>query len=391
VTTRIALVMQGYHRGWGVPSVARWLRQSLEDTGDYVVDIHDLATSRDDTLSRRVSAPATWARQSLRKACETDVRLTHWGANAVELEPMRYRPRAELTRALRAYDLIQVVSGGPALAAAVVGSGPPVALQVATRANWERPSQAVGQRAALRRWRRAMTTLTSRQERSAIRAADVVLVENDAMLSWALALGRRRVIKAPPGVDVDFFTPPSDGWAAERYVLSVCRLDDRRKGLERLLRGYELLAADLVAPPPLVLACRGALPAALSNLIIELGLSNVVSVRSDVSRADLPNLYRSASLYLQASYEEGLGMSVLEAMASGLPVVCTDTAGTKPTFLRYWRIECQTCCTCRARRWPLRRGGAQSRSFRTRRPYHDSPKHMDGSDRAEAEDHHLAR
>lgn len=333
MTTRIALVMQGYHHGGGVPSVARWLRRGLEGTGDYVVDVHDLATSHSDGLSRRVSAPGTWARRSLKADCATEDRVVHWGANAVELEPMRYRPRAELTRVLRSYDLIQVVAGGPAVAMSVVGSGPPVALQTATLASWERQSQLDSQPAGLRRWRRAMTAMTSRSERSALRAVDVVLVENDAMMSSVLALGQKRTVKAPPGVDVGFFTPSSDGWAAGGYILSVCRLDDHRKGLERLIRGYGRLASDMNVAPDLILAGRGALPEALSSLIVELGLSPVVSVRPDVDPSDLLGLYRGASLYLQASYEEGLGIAVLEAMASGLPVVCTDTAGTAETVL----------------------------------------------------------
>lgn len=69
----------------------------------------------------------------------------------------------------------------------------------------------------------------------------------------------------------------------------------------------------------------------LKRLIDELGLIERVDVRSDVPEAELPSLYREASVYLQASHEEGLGISVIEAMASGLPVVCTETAGTRET------------------------------------------------------------
>ena len=53
----------------------------------------------------------------------------------------------------------------------------------------------------------------------------------------------------------------------------------------------------------------------------------------DISDSELPGLYRGASVYLQTSYEEGLGMSVLEAMACGVPVVSTETAGTKETVI----------------------------------------------------------
>ena len=116
---RIALVTQGFCIGGGVSTVARWLRSGLESTGNYSVDIHDLATSSKDAMSRRLARPKTWLRRSLRWLSDSDDGLQHWGANAVEVELMRYRPRVELTRTLRSYDLIQVVNGGPALAAAV--------------------------------------------------------------------------------------------------------------------------------------------------------------------------------------------------------------------------------------------------------------------------------
>ena len=103
-------------RDWGgVPNVARWLRGGLEAVSGYEVDIHDLATSRQDLNSRRCLRPETWFAGSLKGPFNQIADAQPWGANWVEFEPMRYRPRRELTRVLRSYDLIQVVAGGPAL------------------------------------------------------------------------------------------------------------------------------------------------------------------------------------------------------------------------------------------------------------------------------------
>jgi glycosyltransferase involved in cell wall biosynthesis len=244
---------------------------------------------------------------------------------------MRYRPRVELTRTLRSYDLIQVVNGEPALAAAVTRAGIPVVLQVATTAAWERESQLAGQARAALTWRQGMTALTSRVERSALHDVDMVLVENDAMLEHVRSLGQRNVVKAPPGLDTDRFTLGLGGWRSNGYLLSVCRFGDERKGLDRMVLAYgEMVRAD-ARVPDLVLAGLGVLAPRTEQIVWSLGLSSRVHVRSGVGASELVRLYQGASVFLQTSHEEGLGMSVLEAMACGLPVVCTDTAGTRET------------------------------------------------------------
>ena len=45
---------------------------------------------------------------------------------------------------------------------------------------------------------------------------------------------------------------------------------------------------------------------------------------SDISDAELANLYRASDVYAHASVLEGFGLTVLEAMSSGLPVVCYE-------------------------------------------------------------------
>lgn len=330
---RVALVTHGLHHRGGISAVTEWLRTGLESLGGYTVDVHDLATSSRDAISRRLVVPSSWTRRTLRQACASQPPHYHWGANAVELEVMRYRPRWELTAALAGYDLVQVVAGGPAWASAVVGTGVPVVLQVATRAAWERDSQLVTQPLPLRAWRTGMTGLTSAVERSAIRRVDAILVENAAMLECARALGQSRVVKAPPGVDTTVFAPPATGWRREGHLLSVCRLGDPRKGLERTVHAYGHLVRRRQSIPKLVLAGSGTLYRPVAALIGQLGLGSHVEVRSDVRREELVSLYRGASVFLQTSFEEGLGLTILEAMACGLPVVATETAGSRETVV----------------------------------------------------------
>ncbi len=66
-----------------------------------------------------------------------------------------------------------------------------------------------------------------------------------------------------------------------------------------------------------------------TNEIIARGtalLGDRVRFLTDVPRADMPELYRAANVFALASLHEMFGIVLLEAMASGLPVVCHDTS-----------------------------------------------------------------
>jgi glycosyltransferase involved in cell wall biosynthesis len=330
---RVALLTHGLDTGGGVPTVARWLYKSLSRTNMYNVEILDLATSHNDAWSRRVFKSGTWFRRSLSGACDLREPHRHWGANAVEFEFMRYMPRTELTRSLQAFDLIQIVSGTPSWATVARNVNVPVVLQTATTARWERQAEMSAKEGMIGLWRRRMTRLTVAAERAGLTRADIVLVENQRMLQHLQNMGHRSARLAPPGVEVDRFQPCRSGWRPAGYLLSVCRLGDHRKGLDRMVRAYSVLANNMAEAPKLVLAGKGRLSESVVGLIRELGLENEVEIRSEVPAEELPALYRGASTFLQTSYEEGLGLSVLEAMASGLPVVSTDTAGSQETVV----------------------------------------------------------
>lgn len=329
---RIALVTQGFRTGGGVPQVARWMRDSLRAIDGYEVDLHDVATARSDPHSRRLLSPRTWPRRSLRQDAPADD-ATFWGANAVELELMRYRPRRELTMTLNGYDVVQIVCGGPALGRVAAHVTVPVVLETATRVAWERAPQLAGLPWPRRFPRAALTRLVERAELRALAGADAVLAANRELGDELRNRTAVPVIVAAHGIDTGRFRPHPGGLRQQGPLLSVCRLADARKGLERLIEAYGELLRRAPGAPGLVLAGKGSLSRPAREAIHRLGLADRITIKSDIPAEDLPTLYREASVYVQASYEEGFGLSVAEAMASGLPVVCTDTAGTRETVV----------------------------------------------------------
>ncbi|MBA2246036.1 MAG: glycosyltransferase [Gemmatimonadetes bacterium] len=140
---------------------------------------------------------------------------------------------------------------------------------------------------------------------------------------------RRRLSVVPNGIRVhDFARTRSPATRAallrsgERaLVLTVARLD-WQKGLDQLLQ-----AAALVPGVRFVIAGEGAERARLEREATALGIADRVDFLGE--RSDVPDLLASADLFVLPSLIEGLPVSVLEAMAAGVPVVATDVPGTR--------------------------------------------------------------
>lgn len=76
----------------------------------------------------------------------------------------------------------------------------------------------------------------------------------------------------------------------------------------------------------LLLVGDGPLFQDLRQMAEELGIADEVWMPGD--RKDIPELLRSMDLFVLPSLAEGISNTILEAMASGLPVVATQTGGT---------------------------------------------------------------
>lgn len=98
----------------------------------------------------------------------------------------------------------------------------------------------------------------------------------------------------------------------------------RRKNHETVLKAIAKLQDENVV---YVVCGHGELEAHLQNLAKELGVRDQIYFLG--YRSDIFEVYRVADLYAFPSYQEGLPMAMLEAMAMGLPVVCSDIRGSR--------------------------------------------------------------
>ena len=330
---RIAIVLPGLSARGGLASVALFLYRTIAGSHRYEAQLFSLATSSADDHSVRLLSPRSW-RRGIRISPRQldDIPYLHVGTVGAELEPFRYRSRAALTELLKTFDLVQLVAGTPSLAHVARHAKRPIVLQCATMVTVERRALLDRERGLARVWRQLMTALVARMDESGLHYADLVLVENAWMRERvAAAIGPDRVRFSPPGVDTILFHP--SGEPAPDVVLAVGRLDDPRKNIAMLLRAFAIAQSRIPRRLSLVLAGHRPLDDRLTALATELGIADAIDARLSPSVDELASLYRSATVFALSSDEEGLGIVVLEAMASGTPVVATRCGGPETSVI----------------------------------------------------------
>ena len=93
------------------------------------------------------------------------------------------------------------------------------------------------------------------------------------------------------------------------------------KNFANLIRALALIPQE--TRPRLVLT-GGSSPDPLQSLVDELAVNEWVDLRGWVTTSELARLYSEATVYVFPTRFEGFGLPVLEAMARGCPVICSD-------------------------------------------------------------------
>ncbi len=117
---------------------------------------------------------------------------------------------------------------------------------------------------------------------------------------------------------------PSD----RKTILSVGAIS-RQKNYELLIDVAAALQSfgGLEPLPHFLIAGGGSALQTLRAKTVENGIDGMVEFLGE--RSDVPELMQSSDLYLNVSLYEGMPLTLLEAMASGLPIVATDVPGNR--------------------------------------------------------------
>ena len=132
----------------------------------------------------------------------------------------------------------------------------------------------------------------------------------------------------PNGVDLERFYPAEAGARREMLrLLTVGRLSVTKR-VDMLINAVEILRKEGVKAQ-LTIVGSGALEQQLRQSISQKGLGEVIEMTGRVDAEEMPRLYRQSDVLVSATMQEGMSNAMLEAMASGLPIVTTRCEGVE--------------------------------------------------------------
>ena len=162
----------------------------------------------------------------------------------------------------------------------------------------------------------------------------VTITHEDYQLAQKKMYAKKVIYVPGVGIDTAVFAPSEEDAAinvSKREELGLTMTDivmlsvgelNKNKNHEIVIRAMAQLGRKDVH---YVIAGRGVLNQHLEQLAQELGVSSQLHLLG--FRTDVKELFKMADFFAHPSYREGLSVAVMEAMANGLPIICSEIRG----------------------------------------------------------------
>jgi glycosyltransferase involved in cell wall biosynthesis len=148
----------------------------------------------------------------------------------------------------------------------------------------------------------------------------VLTTDYKELISNKYSIDKNKIIVIPNGVGEEFFTKNKHQNKIP-HLLSVSRISIE-KNLPRLIESVALCKSKFI----LDIVGDGDLLEATKKLVIQKNLKNVTFHGRKIGR-DLIKIYKNADIFISTSNGEAFPLTILEAMASRLPIIASDVKG----------------------------------------------------------------
>lgn len=178
-----------------------------------------------------------------------------------------------------------------------------------------------GHRLLVKRWYHFLVM----QKKVAQQLHHLITVSQQSRRDIAEAFGRpaEKIYVIPNGIDTSLFKPLPQIARDAMQLITTASSDQPLKGLSVLLRSLADLRQEY---PTIKLRVIGKLkPGGMTERELnQLGLANCVTFSSGLQSEEIIELYAASAIAVVPSLYEGFGLPAGEAMACGVPLVCSD-------------------------------------------------------------------
>jgi glycosyltransferase involved in cell wall biosynthesis len=165
---------------------------------------------------------------------------------------------------------------------------------------------------------------------STIERASRVHVDCDAGRRAAVQLGAQseNIIQFPWGIDLVAFPMRNPQASADQLTVVSARSMEAVYDVATTIEAFSLVArerTDLDAR--LVLVGSGSLEPDLRRLAVDRGVASQIDWLGRLAEADLQRVLAASTVYVSSSTVDGTSITLLQAMATGLPCIVSDVGG----------------------------------------------------------------